>query len=904
MTPCESHTALNGSPSVGADYPQLCVHELFERQVERDPGATAVVCGGRQLTYGELNGRANQVAHRLRRLGVGPDTLVAVCLKRSLEMAIGLLGVWKAGGAYVPLDPIYPAERLAFMCRDAGARILLTDEHCQHLLASLVETSLCLDSGWPLLAGEPAGNLPAIATPAHLAYVMYTSGSTGRPKGAMIPHRGLANYLWWAKSAYGVEPGGTVPVHSSISFDLTVTSLYTPLVAGAQVELLPEEAGGEHLLKALRSSRCRSLIKITPAHLDLLNQLLRPEEMAQVTKVFVIGGEALRGETLRVWRQFAPDARLINEYGPTETVVGCCVYEVQPDDPSSGAVPIGRPIANTQLYVLDAHMQPVKPGIVGELYIGGAGVGRGYWNQPRLTQEAFVPDRFSADPAARLYKTGDLVRQRHDGLLEFLGRADNQVKIHGFRIELGDIEAALAGHRAVHSCAMIARENASGDKQLVGYLVADGQRRPTPEELRSFLESKLPHYMVPARFVFLETLPLTENGKVDRRALPESDAVETASGAPFVAPQTEIEKTLATLWSELLHVKRIGIHDDFFALGGHSLLAIKAVARIQDALQLGRSRLPLATFLQTPTIAGLAKVLAKKDWTPSWASLVPMHPDGSQPPLFLFHARGGNVLEYQLLVRRLRSDRPVYGFQALGLNGEIVRGATVESMAAAHLAELRQVQPKGPYFLGGFCFGGLLALEAAQQLTQAGQEVSLLVLIESLRPGGLRFTPDATWLQRWRYRAATRLEVERWKAQRLNGQYFRQSLRDVWDFACARTAIAWDRAIGARRDPARLSTRYIFRALCYEHQAAAARYAPRPYAGKARLFLASEHVHGPLANEAWWRDVLCGPVQISELRGNHHQMLFEPAVSELANQLNEDFGVLERPRSRRRRSVA
>ena len=599
------------------DLLQKSAHELFEAKVERDPDAPAVSCNGRQFSCRELNERANQLAHYLRKLGVGPETLVAVCLERSLEMVVGLLAVWKAGGAYVPLDPLYPAERLEFMVQDSGARVLLTNQKCQHLLRSSQNKALLLDSDWGIVAKEPSSNPVSLTNGSNLAYVMYTSGSTGRPKGAMILHKGLVNYLLWAADAFGVEPGGTVPVHSSISFDLTVTSLYTPLIAGAQVELLPDGIGGEHLLAALRSARKHTLIKITPAHLDMLTQLLKPEEFAGVTNVFVIGGEALLAENLSAWRKLAPDTRLINEYGPTETVVGCCVYQVQPEDPISGAVPIGRPIANTQLYVLDEKLRPVPTGAIGELYIGGAGVGRGYWNRPELTREAFVTDPFSDLPDARLYKTGDLARYREDGILEYLGRVDNQVKVHGYRIELGEIEAVLAAHPELKSCAVIAHEFAPGDKQLVAYVVARSKERLATDALREFLEQKLPKYMVPARFMFLDALPLTANGKVDRKALPDPASEEMHSSEEFVAPRTPVEEKIVAIWCELLGVEKLGIHDDVFLWGAHSLMAVRAISRIQSALNLTHAQLPLATLLQAPTVAELAAVIEEARQKPA-----------------------------------------------------------------------------------------------------------------------------------------------------------------------------------------------------------------------------------------------------------------------------------------------
>ena len=593
-----------------AEYPAVCAHQLFEQQVELHPDAIAVVFNRQQLTYRELNQRANQIAHYLRKLGVGPDGLVGVCLQRSPEMVAGLLGVWKAGGAYVPLDPSYPQERLSFMVSDAAVQVLLTEKSCERLFSPAHSNTVRLDSDWPLIAQESPSNPDSGSTPSNLAYVMYTSGSTGAPKGAMILQSGLVNYLTWAIKTYGVKPGGSVPVHSSISFDLTVTSLYTPLLAGGRVELLAEDVAAQGLLTALKSQKGRSLVKITPAHLELLSQQLGSNEVAGMTNVFVIGGENLLADKLQLWREFAPSTRLINEYGPTETVVGCCVYEVQPGDPRNGSVPIGRPIDNTQLYVLDPDLQPVPVGQMGELYIGGAGVARGYWNRPELTEERFLPDPFSGIPGTRIYKSGDLARYREDGILEYLGRADNQVKVRGYRIELGEIEAVLASHSGVQSCAVLAREDEPGDRELVGYVSPAKNQPLVLEDLRSFLEQRLPVYMVPAHFVLLESLPLTNNGKIDRNALPAPSNQSIAVPATGTAPRTATEKTLAAIWAELLKVDSVGVDDNFFDLGGHSLLAFKAVSRIRDAFGVD---LPVEDLFENPTVAEIAKLLSDSE---------------------------------------------------------------------------------------------------------------------------------------------------------------------------------------------------------------------------------------------------------------------------------------------------
>ena len=588
-----------------AEFPDACAHELFERQVARDPAATAVVHEGGRLSYAELDRQANQIAHFLRGRGVKPDTLVGVSLHRTPLMVAALLGAWKAGAAYVPLDPTYPADRLAFLVEDSAVRVLLADAKARPLFPRFEDRLVCLDGDWATVARESRENPGPAATPANLAYVIYTSGSTGKPKGALIEHRGLVNYLWYAIRHYGVVAGDSVPVHSSISFDLTVTSLFPALLAGGHVELVPEDVGAQSLVASLRSGTQRGLVKITPAHLELLNQQVGAAEAPGITRAFIIGGEALTAESLRLWRQAAPKTRLINEYGPTETVVGCCIHEVRPEDPDSGAIAIGRPIANTELYVLDEALQPVGAGEMGELYIGGAGVARGYLNRPDLTAQRFLPDTFSGRPGARLYKTGDLARWRSDGILEYLGRVDDQVKVHGYRIELGEIEATLAGQPDVRSCTVLLREDTPGNKQLVGYVVPRAEP-PAPDDLRRFLKERLPEYMVPAHFVVLESFPLTQNGKVDRRALPPP-TYETASGAhEYTAPRSETERRLAALWSDLLKLERVGIKDDVFDLGATSLMVVSAVTQMQAAFGVALS---IQTVFEHPTVAEMATAL-------------------------------------------------------------------------------------------------------------------------------------------------------------------------------------------------------------------------------------------------------------------------------------------------------
>jgi amino acid adenylation domain-containing protein len=858
---------------------------LFEQQAARDPKAIALVFKKQELSYRDLNERANQVASYLRKRGVKPEVLVGVCLERCPEMLIALLGIWKAGGAYVPLDPAYPKERLSFMLRDAAAKFLLTDSKHTALFPSAKAKTICVDSDGPAIAKESTSNPVSGASPSNLAYVLYTSGSTGEPKGVMVLHGGLSNYLCWAVKAYSVEAGDPAPIHTSISFDLTVTALYTPLVAGGRIEILPEDVGGQNLVAALRQGKDRSLVKITPAHLALLSQQLSPEEAAGRTKLFVIGGENLLAESLQFWRESAPATRLINEYGPTETVVGCCVYEVRPDDPRNGAIPIGRPIANTQLYILDRYGNPVPPGVAGELLVGGAGVARGYLNRPELTREKFIPDPFSGVTGARLYKTGDLARYRKDGTLEYLARVDNQVKVRGYRIELGEIEATLADHPGVTSCAVLAREDEPGNKQLVGYVVAPGSKPATLEDLQVYLRDKLPEYMVPAQFVFLDSMPLTLNGKVDQKGLPAPSHENVLDDRKFAAPRTDTEKALAAIYAELLRAERIGIHDDFFDLGGHSLMAVKMISKIREVFGV---ELPLATLLEAPTIAGLSKILRKEDWVPSWSSLVRIRQGGSKPPLFLMHSHGGNVLEYHPLVNGLDSDQPVYAFQAKGLDGHITKDPTLEEMASDYIDELRSFQPHGPYYLGGFCLGGLLALEAAQQLTAAGQEVALLVMIQSMHPEASRFKRNTTILQQWWYRAIWRIMLEMENLSHRGPGYIPERSRRAWEVSRARFAIAFNHLTDQHpADPSKFPLLYIFEALGIELRKAMVKYVPRQYGGDVLLFRAGRQLSGLDSDECLgWKRVLHGNLDVCEIPGRQQNLMLEPNVSRLSKELS------------------
>jgi amino acid adenylation domain-containing protein len=586
-------------------YPRdALIHGLFEVQVERTPEAEAVECEGERLSYGELERCANCLAHYLRGCGVGPGVLVGLCVERSVEMVVGLLGILKAGGAYVPLDPDYPKERIAFMLADAQIPVLVTQEGLLGRLPEYGGRVVCLDR-----EGEAievcSSERPVIQTgPEDLAYVIYTSGSTGRPKGVEVPHRGVVNFL--TSMARGPELGmeDTLLAVTTLSFDIAVLELLLPLSVGARVVIASREVAGDgvELLKLLTGCGA-TVMQATPATWRLLIETgWRGGEGFKV----LCGGEALTQQLAA--ELMARAGRVWNLYGPTEATVWSTCYELQ--DPE-GPVLIGRPIGNTQVYVLDRYLQPVPVGVPGELYLGGVGVARGYLGQPGLTQERFVPDPFGGEPGARLYRTGDQVRYRADGNLEYLGRLDQQVKIRGFRIELGEVEAVLLEHPRVAQAVVVVREERVGDRRLVAYFVPGPGQQVTVTELRKYLRHRLPQYMVPQHFVELEGLPLTPNGKVDRRALPvpfSGGAVEDS----YVAPRTEMEACVVAIWREVLGVERVGVHDNFFDLGGHSLLTLKVAARIEQATGV---RLNLRLFVSS-TLEQIASLCQKE--TSEW----------------------------------------------------------------------------------------------------------------------------------------------------------------------------------------------------------------------------------------------------------------------------------------------
>ncbi|HEU5228466.1 MAG TPA: amino acid adenylation domain-containing protein [Ktedonobacteraceae bacterium] len=734
------------------EHKELSLHQIFETQVERAPDAIALVFEQEQLSYHELNTKANQLAHYLQRQGVGPDTLVGIGMERSPQMVIGLLGILKAGGAYVPLDPAYPVERLAFMLNDAQAQVLLTEQKLLSNLPGYAGNTICLDSDWKKIAQECGENPHSNVTAANLAYVIYTSGSTGKPKGVLVTHENVVRLFEATDASYHFEQGDVWTMFHSYAFDFSVWELWGALLYGARLVLVsylvsrsPEEF--YHLL-------CRENVTVLNQTPSAFYQLIWAEDALDATqtlalRLVIFGGEALEFQKLRPWFERHGDQTptLVNMYGITETTVHVTYHRLTLADlatPTKSV--IGRPISDLQVYILD-QQQPVPIGVAGEMYVGGAGLARGYLHRPELSAQRFVLHPFSQQPGARLYRTGDLARFRPDGMIEYLGRIDQQIKIRGFRIELGEIEAALNQHPAIQQSVVTVRA-----QSLVAYIVSEqpttSEQEATPDEpsplshqdalssteLRRFLQTRLPEYMIPATFVQLATLPLTTNGKIDRRALPAPSSSKLTTQTSFVAPTLPLHHQLVQIWEELLGIQPIGIRDHFFDLGGHSLLAALMLNRIE---QFCGKKLPLASLFTEPTIEHLTNILMEKEEVASHAPqinartpLIAMQVDGSRRPFFFLHgdAKGGAFYCRQM-ARHLGPQQPFYILEPYEFDG-LRTPPTFEEMATAHLEVMRKIQPQGPYQLGGWCNGALLAYEMARQLLAQDQEVNLLVLMD------------------------------------------------------------------------------------------------------------------------------------------------------------------------------
>jgi amino acid adenylation domain-containing protein len=873
LTEGERQRAVAEWNNTQVDYPhELCIHQLVEARTREAPDAVAVVFEDCALTYDELTRRANRLAHHLQHLGVGPDVLVATCMERSLELVVAMLGTLKAGGGYVPLDPSLPTAWLSFMLQDAGAAALLTQERLLSHLPAHEAQVVSLDRDDGTLAAQDEADPTSVCAPANLAYVTYTSGSTGKPKGVLIPHRGAVNCLSFCLREYRLTATDTVLQLTSISFDASVREMALTLAAGARLVLVSDEQTADPvaLLDAIDQHGVTCLLCAVVSRLrQLLEAASNMHRRFEGVRLILVTGEALPSDVVvRARAVFGPHAVVVNQYGPAETTMFASYHQVVEPDLLRPTVPIGRPIANVQMYVLDRWLNPLPVGVPGELHIGGAGVGRGYLNLPDLTKECFLSDPFQTESGARLYRTGDLARYLPDGSMEFIGRTDHQVKIRGYRVELGEVEAALSQHPEVRDAVVVAREDAPGDRRLVAYIVPFPEAHPPTDALRSYLKEHLPEYAIPAAFITLAALPLTPVGKVDHAALPAPAPDRPDLETRFRAAQDPLEMQLTKIWEAVLGVRPVGIDDSFFSLGGHSLLAVRLFDQI--ARLVGRT-LPLTTLFHAPTVRELADILRRQDWTPPWASLAPIRPGGSRLPLFLVPPAASTSLHFAPLAQRLDPEQPLYGLDPLGLDGRSAPHQRIEQMAAHYLREVRLLQPAGPYLLGGACLGGQVAFEMAQQLTAAGEEVALLVILDSSPPSA-----GPSWT-RWRR----------------TGHYLRRIAHHLRHRQLAR---ALARVIAARlrrlRNALTPSGAHVERTFLV-HRQAQARYRARPYAGRVVLFQSKQYSR--YGHEALWASLVSGGFEACVVPGSTHRTLLrdEAYLPTLAEQINRRLAALE-----------
>ena len=713
---------------------QSTIISLFEDQDARTPNAIALKFGNATMSYSELNCRANCVANRLLALGVVPGSSVGVCLERSFEMVIGIIGILKAGCSYIPLDPAYPAERLAFIVSSSRMSALLLQERFTSHVSDSGLPRMFLDSDWSTIASESSENLCREIDPQAPAYVMYTSGSTGQPKGVAYPHAGLLNTLVWMQETLALTATDRILLKTPFGFDVSCWELFWPLMYGAGIVIA--RPGGhldvEYLIDVIEQHAVTT-INFVPSMLNLFLESEALRRCGALHRV-ISAGEALTPTTRdRFFARFS-EAELHNIYGPTETN-GITWWQCQREDTDS-VVPIGRPIANSQVWILDGNGKPVGTGMIGEIYLGGVNVACGYYNRPDLTAEKFTSDPFRSEPGSRLYRTGDLGRCRADGSIEYLGRTDFQVKVRGQRIELGEIEAVLGSDPAVSEVVVLAREDTPGDQRLVAYVVPASRGTgdvATERALKSVVRTKLPDYMVPSHVVFLSSLPLSPNGKVDRKSLPVP-SVDMTDDITEIEYLTSTENAVAEIWRELFRMPRIGIDQNFFDLGGHSLLALQMFSRIQAGLGV---RASVSLLHQHPTVRSLAKRLVAGPGRESHR-LNPIQTGGSLTPVFCVYRLDGLDMCYRELAVALGPDQPVYGLQPPTTDEGDARPETMEELAAACANDIRSFRPEGPYHLVGSSFGGVLAYEVARQLRCSGARVGLLAMMDSAAPEALR----------------------------------------------------------------------------------------------------------------------------------------------------------------------
>jgi amino acid adenylation domain-containing protein len=852
------------------------LHSLVEVQAMRTPEEVALVFENENISYRQLNERSNQLAHYLRKQGIGPNVFVGVCAERSVEMVLALLAILKAGGAYIPLDPEYPTERLAMMIKDSQTLGVLTQKKLLDHLSSRDTPAFCLDADWKSLASESTSNPNISVHPSDAAYAIYTSGSTGRPKGVVNVHQGIVNRLLWMQDAYRLTGDDRVLQKTPYSFDVSVWEFFWPLMTGAR--LVMARPGGHRdprYLADVISRESITTLHFVPSMLRSFLEAIEIPKRSTVRQVFC-SGEALPADLQQ--RFFSRmDADLYNLYGPTEAAVDVTHWTCRRDDKRS-FVPIGRPIANTEIYILDDRLKQTPAGAEGELHIGGIGLARGYLNRPELTAEKFIRNPFSRDPNARLYKTGDLARFLPSGDIEYLGRLDFQVKIRGFRIELGEIEVAISRYPGIRQQVVVAREDTPGDKRLVAYIVPAQTETFKISGLQEFLKSQLPDHMVPVVVVLTE-MPLSSNGKIDRKALPLPTFGNRSEAEGFVPARNEIEKSLADIWSELLAIQTIGIKDNFFELGGHSLLAIRLVSRIEQSFG---KELSLASLLEAQTIEQQADLILGQNGQGQTARNESnnLSDQRAQLPFFFL---GGDAT-FLPLSQGLRAAHQLH---SLGMQASFVQSGSgpdsLPAIAGHFVRVIRSRQPQGPYMLAGWCAHGLLALEVAQQLRAQGEQIALLMMIEVTNPVRRKEYPKwkrliSTAQLKWhllKFEYGYLGQVSRaQKFKYIGGRFSRKASGingSLWK---------WLRSSSAREKTR--SNKSPVEAL----YSAVEDYQPMPYLGPIVLFRSIERTFGFGQDlRLGWADALGGELEICESPGNHYTIYMEPNVRELIRKI-------------------
>jgi amino acid adenylation domain-containing protein len=881
----ERRVAVGDSTGVDLDWgasaldqkPTQTIIDLIDRQCEQNPAKVAAVFEGEQLTYGELERRANQLAAYLRERSVGPETLVGLCVDRSLTMLVALLAILKAGGAYVPLDPDFPTERLRFMLQDSGARLLLTERRFVEGLSAADLDLVCLDTELATILRDQDPVTTVAPTGDDLAYVIYTSGSTGRPKGVMIEHAALLNELQSMAEEPGLGSSDVILAIATISFDIAGIELFLPLTVGARVVIASRAVARDPARLLELSKTCRATVmQATPA---TWRMLVQSGWTGQRELKILCGGEKLSRDLADLLVDRA--GSVWNVYGPTETTIWSTVGRVEKD---ALPVSIGRPVANTQVYILDDAGKPVPTGVAGELYIGGAGLARGYWNQPELTKQRFIDDPFGA-PGSRLYRTGDEARFREDGNIECLGRKDDQVKIRGYRIELGEIETTLRQNPAVKDSAVIARDTENGESQLVAFVVpAIPEAAADGDALRSRLQQILPEYMVPAVFVNVPELPITPTGKIDRRALKSALAISATSVTElekFVAPRSDLERKLVDIFERVLEVRPVSITGSFFSLGGHSLLAVKLFSEIA---KLCGSKLPPSTVFRAPTVELLAKLLTQEGVTQTWASLVPIKPSGTLPPLFCVHPRGSNLVRYYGLANLLGPDQPFYGLQCTPPDEKRAASIRIEDMASEYIEAIRTVQPQGPYNLAGWSFGGAVAFEMAQQLVAKGESVGLVGLIDTFFSG-----------KPAHFSRPGMPGTAMWKFDRVSGDFLfaapGERRRQIVEFFSGVRKKAKALKRSARK---KLNQELTLTEMLTEIEKANMRaeraYVAKPYPGRVTLFWCNDWSFRVCHDTRLaWSDVAIGGLEVHVVPGNHKTMWEMPNAGTFAEKIRRSL---------------